>query len=344
MLTSIDFDYSLPSELIAQQARRRGASRLLVLDRASGEVKHTRIADLVRLLKPGDCLVVNDSKVIPARLRAVKADTGAKVELLLCEDLGGGIWQALVKPYRRVKAGTLLRIGRTACAVVGREGAGRVTVRFASARAARVVLARSGEPPLPPYIRRPAGTDLQRDLARYQTVYAATPGSVAAPTAGLHFTRGLLAALRRRGVRLARVTLHVGPGTFVPLPDGSLDGHVLHAERYRLSPREAARIERCRNRGGRIVACGTTTARVLETAAGPDGRLRPGAGKTALFIRPGHRWRAVDALLTNFHLPRSSLLVLVCAFAGRERVLDAYARAVHARYHFYSYGDAMLLL
>jgi S-adenosylmethionine:tRNA ribosyltransferase-isomerase len=332
-----DFDYSLPPELIAQQPRRRGSSRLLVLDRKSGEVKHAHIRDLVRLLAPGDCLVVNDSRVIPARLRAVKPDTGAKVELLLFKDLGAGAWQALVRPYRRVQAGTSLQVGRAACKVVSLDGAGRVTVRFASARAAQAAMARSGEPPLPPYIHRPAGTDWRRDRTRYQTVYASAPGSVAAPTAGLHFSRALLAALRRRGVRVARVTLHVGLGTFAPLPDGPLEGHALHAEHYRLSPR-------CRRAGGRVVACGTTTARVLETAAGPDGRLHPGSGETALFIRPGHRWQAVDALLTNFHLPRSSLLLLACAFGGREKVLAAYAEAVRARYYFYSYGDAMLLL
>jgi S-adenosylmethionine:tRNA ribosyltransferase-isomerase len=339
-----EFDYALPPELIAQQPRARGRSRLLVLTRATGQITHANIRDLPEFLKPGDCLVVNDSKVLPARLRLQKVETGARVEVLLHREAGDGLWEALARPYRRLRVGTRLRIGTSECEVAHMDGAGRIRIRFASARAGRAAMRRHGEPPLPPYIIRPAGVNWRRDRARYQTIFAAREGSVAAPTAGLHFSPSLLAAAARRGIRTTKITLHVGWGTFAPLPEGDLSAHTLHHEYFSLGPEAADRINSSRRQGGRVVACGTTVARTLESAVRPDGSLDPAAGETSLFIRPGYRWRGVDALLTNFHLPRSSLLMLVCAFAGRDAVLGAYAAAIREKYHFYSYGDAMLLL
>ena len=247
-------------------------------------------------------------------------------------------------PRRRLRPGTELAAGGERLWVEAVGGRGAVHLRFNDARAARRLMSRVGEPPLPPYIHRAPGEDLRADRRRYQTVYAARPGSVAAPTAGLHFSPGLLDDLRRAGIAMPRVTLHVGWGTFQPLPDGDLEGFRLHAERFEVPPAAAEAVAKCRARGGRVVACGTTAARVLESTAGPGGAPEARSGETELFIAPGYRWRLVDGLLTNFHLPRSSLLMLVSALAGRERVLAAYAEAVRGQYAFYSYGDAMLLL
>jgi len=324
--------------------RRRGQSRLLVLEKTSGKVCHNSIRNLPELLRAGDCLVVNDTKVIPARLRAVKVETGARIEILLHREISPVLWETLARPCRRLQIGTQLQVGTVACEVAKLDGAGRIQVRFATARAAATAMNRFGEPPLPPYIRRFEETDWRQDRKRYQTVFAAQSGSVAAPTAGLHFSPALLTELERRGVKVAKVTLHVGWGTFAPLPEGDLTGHELHSERFRITRECADTINQCRARGGRIIACGTTATRTLESATRLDGTFEPAEGETRLFIQPGYTWKAVDGLLTNFHLPCSSLLMLVCAFAGRDRVLAAYAEAIQERYRFYSYGDAMLLL
>jgi S-adenosylmethionine:tRNA ribosyltransferase-isomerase len=337
-----DFDYALPEELIAQEpVTPRDASRLLVLPSA-GEVAHRRFAELPGLLEPGDLLVFNDTKVIPARLVGTKP-SGGKAELLLCEPLEGGLgprWRALGQASKPIRVGTVLSFDGLTAAIEAAEGEGFYVVRLdREGEALEAALARAGRVPLPPYIRRAAS---EEDRGRYQTVWARAPGSAAAPTAGLHFTERLLAELDARGVRRVAVTLHVGPGTFLPIRGDRLEGHTMHAEQYEVTEGAAAEIAACRARGGRVVAVGTTTVRTLESAW--DGaRVVPGSGRTALFIRPGHVFGAVDALVTNFHLPRSTLLMLVCAFGGMERVLAAYADAVAARYRFFSYGDAMLV-
>jgi S-adenosylmethionine:tRNA ribosyltransferase-isomerase len=337
-----DFDYALPEELIAQEpVTPRDASRLLVLPGAGGP-EHRRFEELPDLLAPGDLVVMNDTKVIPARLVGTKA-SGGKVELLLCEPLEGGLgrrWRALGQASKPIRAGAALSFDGLAAEVEAAEGGGFYVVRLdREGEALEAALARAGRIPLPPYIRRAASDE---DRARYQTVWARAPGSAAAPTAGLHFTDGLLAALDARGVRRAAVTLHVGPGTFLPVRGDDVASHVMHAERYEVGEAAAAELAACRARGGRVVAVGTTTVRTLESAWDGE-RVAPGAGRTALFIRPGHAFAAVDLLVTNFHLPRSTLLMLVCAFGGTARVLGAYREAVAARYRFFSYGDAMLV-
>jgi S-adenosylmethionine:tRNA ribosyltransferase-isomerase len=337
-----DFDYALPEALIAQvPAEPRDASRLLVLP-PEGAVRHAGFADLPGLLAPGDLLVTNDTRVIPARLLGRK-ESGGRVELLLCEALQGGLgraWRAMGQASKPIRPGTVLTFdGLTARvdAALG-EGFYQVTLDREGAEL-QAALARAGTVPLPPYIRRPATAE---DAERYQTVWAREPGSAAAPTAGLHFTERLLGELDRRGVERAAVTLHVGPGTFLPVRGGDLERHRMHAERYHVPAAAAAAWAACRARGGRVVAVGTTTVRTLESAL-QGGAVRTGEGRTELFIRPGHAFGAVDALVTNFHLPRSTLLVLVCALGGTERVLSAYREAVARRYRFFSYGDAMLL-
>jgi S-adenosylmethionine:tRNA ribosyltransferase-isomerase len=337
-----DFDYDLPEELIAQEpVSPRDASRLLVLPRA-GAPEHRRFEDLASLLEPGDLLVFNDTKVIPARLVGRKP-SGGKVELLLCEPLEGGLgrrWRAMGQASKAIRTGTVVELDGLSARVEAVEGEGFYEVLLdREGEALEAALARAGRIPLPPYIRREASA---LDRERYQTVWARAPGSAAAPTAGLHFTGRLLERLDARGVRRAAVTLHVGPGTFLPVRGDSIEGHRMHAERFEVGEEAAAEVAACRARGGRVVAVGTTTVRTLESAF--DGaRVAPGAGRTSLFVRPGHAFRAVDALVTNFHLPRSTLLMLVCAFGGTERVLAAYREAVRARYRFFSYGDAMFV-
>jgi S-adenosylmethionine:tRNA ribosyltransferase-isomerase len=337
-----DFDYALPEELIAQEpVTPRDASRLLVLP-AQGAPEHRVFSELDLLLEPGDLLVFNDTKVIPARLVGRK-ETGGEVELLLCEPLQGGLgrrWRAMGQASKPIREGAVLSFDGLGARVCASEGQGFYVVELdREGDDLEAALARAGRIPLPPYIRREPG---ERDRERYQTIWARAPGSAAAPTAGLHFTEGLLARLEARGVRRARVTLHVGPGTFLPVRTESIEEHRMHPERYEVSAEAAAEVEACRARCGRVVAVGTTTVRTLESAF--DGaRVAPGQGRTALFVRPGHAFRAVDALVTNFHLPRSTLLMLVCAFGGTERVLDAYRQAVALRYRFFSYGDAMLV-
>lgn len=348
-LRADEFDYPLPEALIAQDPTpRRDASRLMVVTRGAGArgIRHRRFWDLPDWLRAGDCLVVNDSRVIPARLFARRGGPdGARVEILLIERLDDGAvpqrqeWRAMVKPGRKVREGdTLVLAGDLACRVLDRDPQGGRVLRFEGADPARR-LRELGRLPLPPYIRREP-----QDPRRYQTVYAAGEGSIAAPTAGLHFTPDLLAQLEARGVTIARVTLHVGPGTFRPVRTERVEDHVLDPESFIVPESTARAVAAARRRGGRVVAVGTTVTRTLETVARPDGTIRPGRGRTDLFILPGHRFLAVDALLTNLHLPRSTLLMLVSAFAGRNLVREAYREAVRCRYRFFSFGDAMLLL
>ena len=339
------FDYDLPSELIAQApAPTREASRLLVIDRARGAFADHVFAELPELLRPGDCLVVNNSRVIPARVLARGAG-GHAVELLLIERVDARRWRALVRPGRRCRVGVELAVGHASgprLRVVSVDADGpRVVERLGGT--IEDLMHCYGVPPLPPYITRFAAPT-QEDRERYQTVYARTPGSVAAPTAGLHFTPDLLAALGRRGVEVHELTLHVGPGTFRPIKTEAIESHVLPPERVSIPASVADGVNRAKAEGRRVVAVGTTTTRALESASTASGRVQPLDDAARTYITPGYSFRAVDALLTNFHLPRSSLLVLVAALAGRELILKAYAHAVHAGYRFYSYGDATLIL
>ena len=337
-----DLDYELPPELIAQiPAPSRDASRLLVIDRARGGFEDHGFAELPDLLRPGDCLVVNNSRVIPARVLARDAG-GREVELLFFEAIDRSRWRALTRPGRRSRAGAELEAGGARLRVVGADADGpRVVERLDGS--IDELLRERGVPPLPPYIERLAAPTAA-DLERYQTFYARPPGSVAAPTAGLHFTPAVLDSLRRRGVELHELTLHVGPGTFRPIKTARVEDHALPPERIAIPPSVADAVNRARDGHRRVVAVGTTTTRALESAVGADGRLRAVDGDAGLYITPGYTFRVVDALLTNFHLPRSSLLVLVAAFAGREPILKSYGHAVRAGYRFYSYGDATLIL
>lgn len=344
-LRTADFDYELPAHLIASRpSERRDASRLLVLDRRGGEIADRSFPDLLSYLARGDALVLNDTRVFPARLVGRKP-TGAAAEVLLLRpresDPTGRTWEALVRPGGKLKPGRTVEVAEDLVVRVEDSTAegGRI-VRLEGDGDPLALVERHGRVPLPPYIGR---EDDAEDRVRYQTVYAERTGSVAAPTAGLHFTPELLARAAEAGVEVVRLTLHVGVGTFRPVEAERPSEHVLHAERWELRPVEAARLNRVRAAGGRVWAVGTTSARTLETAADESGRFTAGSGWTDLFIRPPHRFRGVDALLTNFHLPRSSLLMLVSALAGRERVLAAYRHAVREGYRFYSYGDAMLI-
>jgi S-adenosylmethionine:tRNA ribosyltransferase-isomerase len=337
-----DFDYQLPPELIAQEPLAdRSASRLLVLDRASGNIRHTRFLDFADLVAPEDVLVLNVSRVIPARLHG-KREAGAPAELLLVRELADGTWLAMGRPGGKLKPGRTVRFGDDSTAeIVEVLGGGLRRVKFVGQLNAGATLAKYGTVPLPPYIRRPPRPE---DRERYQTVYAEHDGSVAAPTAGLHFTPELLERLKRRGTALATLDLQIGPGTFKPVEVDDLADHPMHAESYRVSDEAAHLINQRRQAGGHVWAIGTTVVRTLETVAAPDGTIRPGVGDTSLFVYPPYTFRAVDRLLTNFHLPRSTLLMLVCAFAGYERVMGAYREAVKAKYRFYSYGDAMVVV
>lgn len=344
------FDYDLPPELIAQQpAEPRDASRLLMLDRATGRIEHAQFREIGRWLRPGDLLVVNRSRVVPARLAARRRPGGA-AEILLLRRQEPGVWEALVRPGRKLTPGSLVDLGEGIVGeIVGRTAAGGRLVRFAAAHEARPVdpdkdvdaaVLALGRLPLPPYIQGYHG-----DPERYQTVYADEPGSAAAPTAGLHFTTELLAALQARGVGLATVTLQIGLDTFRPVKADDLREHEIHRETCAVSAETVRAILETRARGGRVVAVGTTSVRSVETAlALPESVERGWSGETALYILPGYQFRAVDALVTNFHLPRSTLLALVSAFAGRERIMAAYAEAIRKRYRFFSFGDAMLIV
>ncbi len=341
-----DFDYELPPELIAQTPLgARDASRLLVLERGTGAISHSQFRHFPGLVERGDAVVVNDSKVIPARLLARRPGGGAAEVLLVARD-ADATWRALVRPGARIRAGARLSLGDRQAGedhieILAVAPGGQRRVRLAGAGGDDAIIARHGRVPLPPYIaREPDATD--RD--RYQTVYATAPGSVAAPTAGLHFTPAVLAALEARGARVVRLTLHVGPGTFRPVTAADPAHHHMEREAYVLPDDAARTIREVRGDGASVWAVGTTVTRTLEACAGEDGAVRAGAGWTSLFIRPGFRFQVVDHLLTNFHLPRSTLLMLVSAFAGRERVLATYREAIAQRYRFYSYGDAMAVL
>ncbi len=343
MVKLSDFDYPLPPDRIAQRpAPRRDASRLMVVPRRGEEIGHRHFRDLPELLQAGDLLVVNDTRVVPARLHGHK-ESGGRVELLLSRPVGDGLWEAMVRGRTRVGS-RLLLAGGALTATVEALGSGPMRlVRLEPAEELDTILRNHGEIPLPPYIERPAG-DTVEDRERYQTVFSAHPGAVAAPTAGLHFTPELLARLDARGIERVAVTLHVGPGTFRPVEVERISDHRMETERYRVGEAAAAAIEAARAAGRRIIACGTTVTRVLETVWRGHGAVVAGAGESDLFLYPGERFGVVDGLITNFHLPRSTLLMLVAAFAGRERILAAYAEAVREGYRFYSYGDAMLVL
>lgn len=345
MKTSL-FDYHLPAEKIAQRPlEKRDASRMLVLDRKTGRVEHSFVRDLPQWLLPGDLMVVNQTKVFPARLHAVKPDTGALLEIFLLRpslENSSQEWEALVSPAKRIKGNPTLKLeGRGEAAVLESLGGGHFIVRLNGVGNIRKFLAQKGHVPLPPYIKR---KDDGADRERYQTLFAKKEGSVAAPTAGLHFTQALLTELRKKGVCRTAVTLHVGLGTFLPVSSDDSEEHVMHPESFEVPATAAAAIGRARKRHGRVVAIGTTVVRALESAARPDGTFRTEADETRLFISPGYAFKAADVLFTNFHQPSSTLLMLVCAFAGRERVLAAYEEALREGYRFLSYGDAMLIL
>jgi len=358
------FDYDLPEGRVAQQpSPRREEARLMVIDRSGSPPSEATFAGLPGFLRQGDLLVLNDTRVLPARLHARKAG-GGRVDLLLLDrdasDADGRTWRCLLSTSRGLRPGARLAVADDLEAeVIAAPAEGAAPVRFAckgggngaappgtgGAGSVEEAIRRHGVMPLPPYIHRaPRDPLLALDRERYQTVYAAHDGAIAAPTAGLHFTTGLLDDLRRRGLETAFLTLHVGAGTFRPVRCAAIEDHVVDPERFRLPEETADAVARCRARRGRVVAVGTTVTRVLEASTREDGEVTPGDGWCDLVIRPGHRFRAVDALVTNLHLPRSSLLILVAAFAGREQILDAYREAVRRGFHFYSYGDAMLIL
>ena len=354
-----DFDFDLPPSFIAQTPEEdRDASRLLVVRRDSARFEHRLFRDIPAFLTPGDVLVLNDSKVIRARLRGTNTQTGGKFEMLLLEEVGINDWWVMLRPGRRARPGTRIHIvgplgsdTSITARVVETNHEGHRRLRFAGAANIFEALEELGEVPLPPYIERTDTSRRELDRERYQTVYAQMAGSVAAPTAGLHFTTRLLDAIRAQGVRVCCVTLHVGLGTFAPVKVENLEAHPMHEERFELDGATVRTIQQAKAAGRRVIAVGTTTLRVLESvAAGNHGALVAGRGTTGIFIYPPYEFRVVDALVTNFHLPRSTLLMLVSAFAapretsGRELVLSAYREAIHERYRFFSYGDAMILL
>lgn len=340
-LKKSDFYFELPGELIAQDPLAdRAASRLLLLNKETGEVEHHVFRDIVRYLKAGDCLVLNNTKVIPARLLGIKEETGAAVEVLLLKRKEKDVWETLVKPGKKVRPGVKLSFGGGLLTgrVIGVMEEGNRLIRFLYDGIFEEVLDRLGEMPLPPYI-----THKLQDKNRYQTVYAKYEGSAAAPTAGLHFTRELLQEIEDMGVSIAYVTLHVGLGTFRPVKEENVLEHHMHAEYYEVSKEAADIINTAKRHGGRMICVGTTSARTLESAADENGCLMPCQGNTEIFIYPGYRFKIVDCLLTNFHLPESTLIMLVSAMAGRENVLAAYREAVRERYRFFSFGDCMLV-
>jgi S-adenosylmethionine:tRNA ribosyltransferase-isomerase len=341
-----EFDFDLPDDLIAQEPpATRGGSRLMAVDRASGCITHLEFSDLPPRLRPGDLLVVNDTRVFPARLIGTRLPGGGRAECFLIRPAPApDTWIALVHPGQRLREGSRMRFDGLNAEVVGRHFHGRRTVRLWTDDGSPVpdAIDAIGHVPLPPYIKRP---DAIGDRERYQTVYARERGSIAAPTAGLHFTPAMLDTLRDKGIERARITLHVGYGTFQPIRVENVAEHQMEAEHYEVDEAAAALLSRAKREGRRIIAVGTTTTRTLESlAVAPDGTVSPGSGETALFIHPGHEFTLVSGLITNFHLPKSSLLMLVSAFAGRESILGAYREAVTNRYRFYSYGDAMIIL
>ena len=336
-----DYDYDLPEELIAQDPLEdRSSSRLMVLDRQTGDVEHRHFTDILEYLHPGDCLVINNTKVIPARLFGVKEDTQAKIEVLLLKRKENDIWETLVKPGKKAKQGTKLVFGDglLTAEVVDVVEEGNRLIQFHYDGIFEEILDQLGQMPLPPYI-----THQLKDKNRYQTVYAKYDGSAAAPTAGLHFTKELLQKVKDMGVDIAEVTLHVGLGTFRPVKVENVLDHHMHSEFYMVSQEAADKINRAKESGHRVIAVGTTSTRTLEAAADENGRLHETSGWTEIFIYPGYQFKVIDALITNFHLPQSTLVMLVSALAGREHVLHAYEIAVKEKYRFFSFGDAMLI-
>lgn len=336
-----DYDYDLPEELIAQDPLEdRSSSRLMVLDRQTGDVEHRHFTDILEYLHPGDCLVINNTKVIPARLFGVKEDTQAKIEVLLLKRKENDIWETLVKPGKKAKPGTKLVFGDglLTAEVVDVVEEGNRLIQFHYDGIFEEILDQLGQMPLPPYI-----THQLKDKNRYQTVYAKYDGSAAAPTAGLHFTKELLQKVKDMGVDITEVTLHVGLGTFRPVKVENVLDHHMHSEFYMVSQEAADKINRAKESGHRVIAVGTTSTRTLEAAADENGRLHETSGWTEIFIYPGYQFKVIDALITNFHLPQSTLVMLVSALAGREHVLHAYEIAVKERYRFFSFGDAMLI-
>jgi len=341
-LTLDDFDYDLPHELIAQTPiEQRDTSRLLVLDSKTGEMQDQHFYDVLDQLNPGDAIVMNNSRVLPARIHGVKLDTGAHVEVLLLNNTEGDTWETLVKPGKKIKVGTILTFGNgelTATVTEELEHGGRM-IEFHYEGIFLEVLEKLGEMPLPPYIKEKLD-----DPDRYQTVYAKENGSAAAPTAGLHWTKELLKKVEDKGVKLVYVTLHVGLGTFRPVTETDVDKHIMHSEFYRLDEASAKTLNDVKKNGGKIVATGTTSIRTLETIGTKfNGEIKADSGWTDIFIKPGYQWKVVDEFITNFHLPKSTLVMLVSAFTGRENILNAYRHAVEEKYRFFSFGDAMFI-
>lgn len=335
------FDYKLPEELIAQDPiLDRSSSRLLILDRQTGGIRHRIFREVTGELKQGDCLVINNTKVIPARLFGVKADTGAAIEILLLRRHEDDVWEALAKPGKKARPGAEFLFGDGLLKGTVTEVAedGNRKIQFSYQGIFEEILDQLGQMPLPPYI-----THHLEDKTRYQTVYARYDGSAAAPTAGLHFTQELLAAIREQGVDIAEVTLHVGLGTFRPVKVDTVEDHHMHSEFYTVDREAAEKINRAKQSGGRVIAVGTTSCRTLESVASEDGRMKEGSGCTDIFIYPGYTFKIVDALITNFHLPKSTLMMLVSALAGRDHIMAAYEEAVKEQYRFFSFGDAMLI-
>ncbi|MBE0446582.1 MAG: tRNA preQ1(34) S-adenosylmethionine ribosyltransferase-isomerase QueA [Actinobacteria bacterium] len=340
-MKTAEFDYKLPKELIAQDpVEPRDSSRLMIVYKKSGAIEHRIFRDIEEYLHPGDCLVINDTKVIPARLKGKKAVTGGQVEIFLLAEVDKDLWEALVKPGRRLRPGTqvIFSGGRLTAKIEKRLTGGERLVSFTYEGDFNSIIEGLGEVPLPPYIEKP----LKR-IDRYQTIYARDWGSVAAPTAGLHFTPELMLKLEKKGVIVTAVTLRVGIDTFRPVREENVEDHEMHSEIYSVSPDAAAVINEARERGNRVIAVGTTSVRVLETA-GESGSVRPGTSSTKLFIYPGFKFNIIDAIVTNFHLPKSTLLIMITAFAGREVILKAYKEAIKEKYRFYSFGDAMMIL
>jgi S-adenosylmethionine:tRNA ribosyltransferase-isomerase len=341
-LKTSDFYYDLPKELIAQDPLEdRSSSRLLVLHRKSGRVEHRVFTDIVEYLKPGDCLVRNNTKVIPARLYGTRVDTGATIELLLLKRMENDVWETLVKPGKKARQGVVISFGDGILTgeIIDVKEDGNRLIQFRYEGIFEEILDQLGQMPLPPYI-----THTLKDKNRYQTVYAKYEGSAAAPTAGLHFTEELFQKLEEKGVLVANVTLHVGLGTFRPVKVDDVSKHHMHTEFYQVTKEEADRINKAKQAGGRIVCVGTTSCRTIESAADENGVLKPGQGDTDIFIYPGYSFKMMDVLITNFHLPESTLLMLVSALAGKEQVMRVYEEAVRERYRFFSFGDAMIIL
>jgi S-adenosylmethionine:tRNA ribosyltransferase-isomerase len=337
------FDFDLPEELIAQTPlEERAASRLMVLNRSNGEIEHSAFKNMINYLEKGDCLVLNDTRVLPARLYGTKQDTGAGIEVLLLNQVEGDVWQTLVKPAKRIKEGSVIVFGdgrlKAECTHVGDQGQRLFTFQYDGIF--YEILDSLGEMPLPPYIKEQLD-----DKERYQTVYARERGSAAAPTAGLHFTEQLLHEIKQKGVHIVFITLHVGLGTFRPVSVDTIENHEMHAEFYQMTADAANTLNEVKQSGGRIVAVGTTSTRTLETIASEhDGKFQESTGWTDIFIYPGYTFKGIDGMITNFHLPKSTLIMLISALAGRDNVLHAYNEAVKERYRFFSFGDAMLII